>query len=75
MFGLDEAPFDVATVPGMGFVYGLALAPLVVIMVAAAFRSMDPALEDAAIVHGAGLWTTLRRITMPLLVPSTLAEP
>jgi iron(III) transport system permease protein len=73
MFGLDEAPFDVGTVPGMGFVYGLALAPLVVIMVAAAFRSMDPALEDAAIVHGAGFWTTLRRVTLPLLLPSTLA--
>lgn len=72
-FKLSEAPFDISSVPGMGWVYGLALAPLVFIMVAAAFRSMDPALEDAAAMNGAGFWTTLGRVTLPLLWPSILA--
>jgi len=34
---------------------------------------MDPALEDAARVHGAGAATTLRLVTLPLLLPAMLS--
>jgi len=38
--------------------------------VIAPMRQMDPALEDAARVHGAGAWRTLRLVTLPLLFPA-----
>lgn len=39
----------------------------------AGFRQLDPALEEAAASLGAGRWTTLRRVTLPLLRPALLA--
>ena len=57
----------------MGFVQGLNLAPLAFIMTAAVFRSMDPSLEEAAQVHGAGPLRVLRRITVRLAWPGIMA--
>jgi iron(III) transport system permease protein len=41
--------------------------------VLAAFRSLDPSLDEAAATLGAGRWRTLRRVTLPLLRPAILA--
>ena len=38
----------------------------------AAFQSISPALYEAAALEGAGRWTVFRRITFPLLMPTTL---
>lgn len=65
--------FDIATIPGMGWVQGLSLASLVFIMTAASFRAMDPSLEEGAQMSGAGLLRILFRVTLPLMVPSILA--
>jgi iron(III) transport system permease protein len=43
------------------------------LLMAAAFRSMDPALEEAAETAGAGVWTTMRTVTLPVLLPAVLA--
>src|SRR5688500_712162 len=43
------------------------------LLMAAAFRSMDPALEEAAIISGSGLLKTTRQITLRLILPSMLA--
>src|SRR5580693_5150831 len=72
-FHLASPPLDISTVAGMGWVQGLNLAPLAFIMTAAVFRSMDPTLEEAAQMHGAGQLTVLRRITVPLAWPGILA--
>lgn len=71
--GLTEAPFDISTVFGMGWVQGLSLAPIAFIMTAAVFRAMDPALEEAAQTCGANLRQTMRRVAMPLAWPGILA--
>jgi iron(III) transport system permease protein len=42
-------------------------------MTAAVFRSMDPTLEEAAEMHGAGPWRVIRRITVRLAWPGILA--
>ncbi|MGH7928346.1 MAG: ABC transporter permease, partial [Candidatus Binatia bacterium] len=34
------------------------------------FRAMDPNLEEAARISGAGAWTTFRRVTLPTLLPA-----
>jgi iron(III) transport system permease protein len=72
VFGLSS-PFSITTILGMGWVQGLNLAPLAFIMTAAVFRSMDPSLEEAAEVHGAGALRVLRRITVRLAWPGILA--
>jgi iron(III) transport system permease protein len=41
--------------------------------VLAGYRQLDPALEEAAASLGAGRWTTLRRVTLPLLAPALAA--
>jgi iron(III) transport system permease protein len=58
---------------GMIFVEGLHLAPLVFLLMVAAFRSMDPSLEESAIMSGAPLRTVVRRITIPLVRPALYA--
>jgi iron(III) transport system permease protein len=70
---LTNAPINIMSIVGMGFVQGLNLAPLAFIMTAAVFRSMDPSLEEAAQMHGASHLTVLRRVTLPLAWPGILA--
>lgn len=60
---------SVTNVPGMGFVEGLGLAPLVFALTSTSFRTMDPSLEEAAAVHGAPFAATLRRVFLPLVYP------
>jgi iron(III) transport system permease protein len=71
-FGAD-LPITVVSVPGMGWVEGLILAPLFFLMTAGSFAAMDPRLEEAARMSGAGAWSRLRRITAPLLLPAVAA--
>ena len=72
-FGLSGPPFNITSILGMGWVQGLNLAPLAFIMTAAVFRSMDPTLEEAAQMNGAGPWRVMRRITVRLAWPGILA--
>ena len=58
---------------GMVLVEGLRLAPIAFLLVAAALRAGDPALEEAALVAGVGRAALLRRVTLPLLRPALLA--
>lgn len=70
LLGLQEAPFNVYGLGGMIWVEGLHLSPLVFVIMAAAFRSMDPALEEVALTSGAGFPATFRRITFRLAAPA-----
>jgi iron(III) transport system permease protein len=72
-FSLTEAPINIATPVGMGFVQGLSLAALGFILTAQMFRAMNPSLEEAAKIHGLGFFGTMRRVTLPLAMPAILA--
>ena len=72
-FGLEDAPFNVGSLAGMGWVQGLGLAAVAFVMTSVVFRSMDSALEEAAHVAGASVRQTLFRITVPLVWPGVLA--
>jgi iron(III) transport system permease protein len=65
--------FNLYSIPGMIWVEGLHLAPLVFLLMVAALRSMDPSLEESAIMSGASLPTVFRRITLPLVRPALYA--
>jgi molybdate transport system permease protein len=47
--------------------------PFLVISVEGALRSLDQRYEGAASTLGAGRWTTLRRVTLPMIAPSLIA--
>ena len=61
---------DIFTLPGMIFVQGVDGAPLVFLIMVAGFRSMDPSLEESALMSGASLPMVLRRVTLPLARPA-----
>ncbi len=73
LFNLDDAPINIATPVGMGFVQGLSLAALAFILTSQMFRAMNPTLEEAARVHGMAYMRIIRRITLPLALPGILA--
>src|SRR5882672_7192493 len=52
-FGTDAVFFNVYTLPGMIWVDGLHYSPMAFLLMTAAFRSMDPALEESAAMSGA----------------------
>jgi iron(III) transport system permease protein len=70
---LGPGTLNVFTLWGMAVIQGLHLAPLVFLLMFAAFRRMDPALEESAFTSGAGLATVFRRVTLRLAVPALSA--
>ena len=70
LFHQTEPVVNVYSMWGMIFVESLLWSPFVFLMLAAAFRSMDPSLEEASAACGARLWQTLRRISLRLMLPA-----
>lgn len=64
---------DVFTLWGMAWVEGLHLSPIVFLLMVAAFRSMDPSLEESALMSGATRWQVFRKVTVPLTRPAIVA--
>lgn len=56
---------DILSIPGLIFVYVLELVPYAYIPIAGALRNIDPALEEASRVSGAGLFKTIVRVSLP----------
>lgn len=73
LFGADAPLFDSYTLAAMVWAGGTDSITLPFLLMAAAFRTMDPALEEASAVSGADYPHTLRRITLPILAPAMLA--
>ena len=71
---LGPGAVNIFSLPGMMLVEGLHLSPLVFLLMVAAFRSMDPALEESALMSGARLSTVFRRVTVPLVRPALYAS-
>ncbi len=67
---LSTGPFNIYTLTGMIFLDGVRHIPTTFLMIGAGFRSMDPALEEAAFVSGSSTFGTLRRVTVPILLPA-----
>ena len=69
-FGVDTL---IGTTAGAVIAAVFVSMPFFVITAEAGLRQLDPRLESAASTLGAGRWTVLRRITLPLLAPSLAA--
>ena len=70
---VSEGPINIYSLGGMIFLDGIRGVTTVFLLVVGAFRMMDPALEEASWAAGARNWTTLRRVTLPVLWPALLA--
>ena len=73
-FGTDHVFFDVYTLPGMMWVDGIQHAPIAFLLMSAAFRSMDPSLEESALMSGASIFQVARRVTLRLAAPALAAS-
>ncbi len=72
-FGVDEPLFDIYSMWGMIWVDGLHYSPMAFLLMSAAFRSMDPALEESAMMSGANVLQVAYRITLRLSWPAVFA--
>lgn len=73
LFGIDSL-INLHTAGGVVFVAALSYVPLPFLLIGAALRNMDPSLEESARVHGASVLASLRRVTLPLVLPAMLGS-
>ena len=71
--GFSSAPFNIYSIWGMIWTSGLSLIPLAYVGIRAAMVSLNPALEDAGRISGAGIRQVISRITIPLVIPAMLS--
>ena len=72
-FHLQKAPFNINTLGGIIFVELSYYFPFVFMQVVSALERMDPTLEESARIAGAKQMTVIRKITLPLVLPSISA--
>ncbi len=73
IFSLGSAPFDIYTMGGLIWVLTGFYYPYAFITISRAMEKMDPSLEEASRISGASPLTTLRTITLPMMLPSIVA--
>ena len=72
-FGVRAGFLNIFSLAGVIWVLAIFYTPYVYLLVISPLRRMDAAYEDAARVHGASFWYTVRHITLPLLMPGLLS--
>jgi iron(III) transport system permease protein len=72
-FGVTMTWPNIYSVPGVIFVLTLFYTPYIYLFVMPPLREMDAAFEDAARVHGASFWYTIRHVTLPLVSPALMS--
>jgi iron(III) transport system permease protein len=66
----DSGPVNIYSLGGMLYVNAISGGTSAFLLLVSAFRLMDQQIEDAAMVCGASKVTTLRRVTLPILLPA-----
>ena len=73
MTGETGVLFNVNSMAGMILIEGFLWSPLVFLLLGSTFRAANADMEEAARMSGASVLDTLRRISLPLAMPSLLA--
>src|SRR5712691_4754381 len=73
LFDTDAVFVNVYSLWGMVWVDGLHYSPVAFLLMTAAFRAMDPALEESAVMSGASVLQVAARVTLPLAWPAVFA--
>ncbi|WP_018992947.1 ABC transporter permease [Aromatoleum toluclasticum] len=72
-FQTDYVFFNVYSIWGMIWVEGLHYSPMAFLIMTAAFRSMDPSLEESALMSGASVFQVAWHVTLKLAWPAIFA--
>ena len=72
-FGTGTVFINVYSIWGMIWVEGLHYSPMAFLLMTAAFRSMDPAMEESAMMSGANIFQVAWQITIKLTWPAIFA--
>jgi iron(III) transport system permease protein len=70
ILGFDEPIVNIYNIPGMAFIQGVSFVPSAFFMLAGAYRTMDPSLEEAAYTSGVSKFQTFLRINIPITLPA-----
>lgn len=73
VMGGSDNLVNVFSMGGMVFIEGFLWSPLVFLMMYATFQTANADMEEAARVHGASTWDSLRYISLPLAWPAVAA--
>ncbi|HEX9142988.1 MAG TPA: iron ABC transporter permease, partial [Candidatus Binatia bacterium] len=69
---IGRVPWSLYSLLGLVLIAGLTHVPHTFLYVSSALRSLDPAVEEAARVTGAGAWRIAATVSLPLVTPSIL---
>jgi iron(III) transport system permease protein len=67
---LESGPMDINSWYGMAFLYTMWFVSFVYILISAALRNVDPALEEASRISGASIRRTFRMVSLPAILPA-----
>jgi iron(III) transport system permease protein len=73
LFATDWSPLNIYSVAGVVFVLAIYSFPYVFTFTTAALENVSSEMEDAAGILGSGRFRTMRRITLPMVMPAILA--
>jgi iron(III) transport system permease protein len=73
LFGLSKPLFNIYSMGGMIWVDGLHYSTMAFLLMSAAFRGMDPSLEESSLMSGAGIGKTMWRVTLRLAFPAVVS--
>jgi iron(III) transport system permease protein len=73
VLGIDGVLINVATQGGIVAIMALYFVPYAYLTVASSLRSIDPAMEEASYLNGAGVLRTTLRVTLPVIRPALLS--
>ena len=65
-----EGPFNIYSMGGLLFAFSIHLVPTIYLVVSASLRNLDPAIEEASRISGAGPLATAWRVTFPAIRPA-----
>lgn len=72
IFGIEgnSGPINIGSMEGLIILSSISMAPVAYLIVSAALRNVDPALDEASRVSGASPMRTLWRVTLPVVMPA-----
>ncbi len=70
--GADTGLVNIFSFPGLVFIIAIYIYPYLFVFTSAALETVSSEMEDAASIHGAGIWRTTFRITLPLVLPAIM---
>lgn len=69
---IGHVPWNLYSLHGMILIAGLTHVPHAFLYVSSALRNLDPSVEEAARVAGAGPWRIAATVSLPLVLPSIM---